>query len=75
MHDVLVLGLELFAANRLALAIVAALFVLARISHAVGMEGGEKSRWRMYGMMTTSVTTIVLMLWAIVRLIEACLCH
>ena len=66
----LALGLELAGANRLALAPVGAMFILARVSHGVGMEGGEKSRWRMYGMMGTTFTTLVLILWSLVRLIE-----
>ena len=69
----LVLGLELCGANRWVLAIVAGLFTLARISHAVGMEGGEKSRWRMYGMMNTSIATIALIILAIVCFVEQCL--
>ena len=35
------------------------------------MEGGEKSRWRMYGMMSTSFLSIALILWAIVCLDRA----
>ena len=66
----LVLGLELCGANRWGLAIAAALFTLARISHAVGMEGGEKSRWRMYGMMSTSFLTIALIIWASACLVQ-----
>lgn len=65
----LVLGLELSGANRIGLAIVAAIFIVARISHGVGMEGGNKSRWRMYGMMGTTFPTIVLLVWAVVLLI------
>jgi uncharacterized membrane protein YecN with MAPEG domain len=66
----LVFGLELCGANRIALAIAAALFVLARISHGVGMEGGEKARFRMYGMMSTSILTVALILWAVVAVLE-----
>ena len=65
----LVLGLEVSGANRIALAILAAIFIVARISHGVGMEGGNKSRWRMYGMMGTTFPTILLILWAVVQLI------
>lgn len=65
----LVLALEMSGANRLVLAIAAVWFTLARISHAVGMEGGEKSRWRMYGMMSTSILSIALIIWAIFCLI------
>lgn len=65
----MVLGLELSGADRIGLAIVAAIFILARISHGVGMEGGNKSRWRMYGMMGTTFPTILLIVWAVVQLI------
>ena len=66
----LLLGLELSGANRIALALIGAIFILARISHGVGMEGGDKSRWRMYGMMGTTFPTLVLILWALVRLTQ-----
>ena len=69
----LVLGLELSGANRIALAVFAALFILARISHGVGMEGGERSRWRMYGMMGSTFLSIALVIWAIGELIEMAL--
>ena len=65
----LVVGLELSGANRIALAIAAAIFIVARVSHGVGMEGGNKSRWRMYGMMGTTFPTILLIAWAVVQLI------
>jgi len=65
----LILGLELSGVNRIALAIVAALFILARISHGIGMEGGEKARFRVYGMTTTTCVTIALILWAVVCLL------
>jgi hypothetical protein len=67
----LVLGLELAHVNSIALAIAAALFVLARVSHGIGMEGGEKARWRMYGMMGTSLLTIVLIAWALFCLVRS----
>jgi uncharacterized protein len=67
----LVLGLELSGANRIALAIAAALFILARILHGVGMEGGEKARFRVYGMSTTTFVTIALIVWAIVCLVRS----
>jgi hypothetical protein len=31
------------------------------------MEGGTLQRWRMYGMTTTTIVTIALIIWAIVR--------
>jgi hypothetical protein len=66
----LVLGLELSGANRIALAIVGAIFILARISHGIGMEGGDKARWRMYGMMGTTFPTVVLIVWVLVQLVR-----
>ena len=69
----LVLGLELSGASRIGLAGLAAIFVLARISHGIGMEGGDKSRFRMYGMMGTTFPTLALILWAVIRLVELAL--
>ncbi|MBV8907399.1 MAG: MAPEG family protein [Sphingomonas sp.] len=66
----LVLGLELSGASRIGLAGLAAIFILARISHGIGMEGGDKSRWRMYGMMGTTFPTLALIFWALIRLVE-----
>jgi|SRR5205085_10095664 len=59
-------GIELSGGNRLALGIVAAAFVLARIAHAIGMDGPQLFRWRMVGMMTTVLAMVALSLWAIV---------
>jgi hypothetical protein len=70
---ILVAGLELSGANRLALALVAAIFILARISHALGMDGAELRRWRMVGMMTSTFVTLALIAWAIICAAELCL--
>jgi uncharacterized membrane protein YecN with MAPEG domain len=70
---ILLLGLELSGANRLALAIVAAIFMLARIAHGVGMDGGELQRWRKYGMISSALAGVALALWAIVCALEPCL--
>ena len=69
----LTLGLELSGANRIALTGAAVAFVLARISHGIGMEGGEKTRFRMYGMMTTSIATLALIAFAFTKLMELAL--
>ena len=66
-------GLELSGANSLALAVIAGIFIAARISHAVGMEGPAVWRWRMYGMMGSTLGTVGLALWAIVRAAQICL--
>ena len=59
-------GLDLSGANRLALAILAATFVLARIVHAFGMDGGELHVWRRIGMPLSALIGLVLAVWAIV---------
>jgi uncharacterized membrane protein YecN with MAPEG domain len=63
---ILVGGLELSGVNRMALLAVAAVFILARISHGVGMDGGDGPRWRMYGMMGSMLATLSLAVWALV---------
>ena len=59
-------GLELSGANRIGLAVVAAVFILARIAHPYGMDGGSLQRWRRVGIMGSSLATVVLTIWAIV---------
>ena len=68
---ILLAGLELSGANPVALGAVAALFVAARISHAIGMDGGTLGRWRMYGMMGSTLAIVALSLWALVSVAEA----
>ncbi len=69
----LLLALELSGANHLALAVVAAIFVLVRIAHAIGMESADQRRWRKIGAMGTGATTIALALWALFCAFEICL--
>jgi uncharacterized membrane protein YecN with MAPEG domain len=66
-------GLELSGANRLALAIVAALFMLARIAHGFGMDGGALQRWRRNGIMASTFLMVVLAVWALVSAYQFCL--
>ena len=66
-------GLDLSGANRLALAILAATFVLARIVHAFGMDGGELHVWRRIGMPLSALIGLVLAVWAIARAAELAL--
>ena len=66
-------GLELSGANRLALAIIAGIFILARIAHGFGMDGGPLQRWRAYGIMTSSFMSVVLAVWAIACVVGFCL--
>jgi len=70
---ILLAGLELSGANRLALAIVASIFVVARIAHGVGMDGVELHRWRRDGMIASSLATTALAVWALVCAVELCL--
>jgi uncharacterized membrane protein YecN with MAPEG domain len=57
-------GLELSGANRAGLAAIAVIFIVARILHPIGMDGSEKQRFRMFGMMGSSLATLALILWA-----------
>jgi uncharacterized membrane protein YecN with MAPEG domain len=63
-------GLELSGASRLALAAIAVVFVAARILHGLGMDGGNRQRLRMFGMMGSSLVTLTLTLWALICVIE-----
>ena len=62
----LVLALELSGANRIGLAAIATIFVLVCIAHPIGMESADQVRWRMVGAMGTGLTTLALILWALV---------
>lgn len=57
-------GLELSGANRAGLTAIAVIFIVARILHAIGMDGSEKQRFRMFGMIGSSLATLALVLWA-----------
>jgi hypothetical protein len=70
---ILLAGLELSGTNRAGLAALAVIFIVARILHAIGMDGGERQRFRMFGMMGSSLATLALVLWAIVCLTLAVL--
>ena len=58
-------GLEVSGANRLALGAIAAIFVLARVAHPIGMDGPHLVRWRMLGMMASMAALVALALWAV----------
>ena len=64
-------GLELSGVNRLALLAIAAVFMVARIAHGVGMDGGDGPRWRMYGMMGSTFATGALAIWALACSVES----
>jgi uncharacterized protein len=59
-------ALELSGGNRWALGGIATVFLATRIAHAFGMDGGGRQRWRMYGMMGTMITNLILVIWAVV---------
>ena len=69
----LLLGLELSGANRLGLAVIAGIFVVVRIAHPIGMESADKRRWRMTGAMGTGLTTLALVIWALICAVGFCL--
>jgi len=62
---ILIGALELSGANRIALAALAAIFVIARILHGLGMDSRERQRLRAYGMISSSLMTLTLVLWAL----------
>ena len=63
---ILLAAIELGGGNPLALWIVAAAFILARIAHGLGMDEGSPKLLRMLGMMTTTVVTVGLAAYAVV---------
>jgi len=66
-------GLEVSGANRVALGVIAAVFILARIAHPIGMDGPHLVRWRAMGMITSVLALIVVALWAVVCAAKLCL--
>jgi len=70
---ILLLGLEISGANRIALAAIGVVFVIARTLHGLGMDGGERQRLRMYGMMSSSLVTLILIVWALACAVGFCL--
>src|SRR5207302_3028580 len=55
---ILIGGLELSSASQPVLAGIAAIFILARIAHPIGMDAAENGRWRMVGMAGNMVATL-----------------
>jgi uncharacterized membrane protein YecN with MAPEG domain len=70
---ILIGALELSGSNRWALSGIAVVFVAARIAHALGMDGSERQRWRMYGMMGTMITNLALVILAVLCAAKLCL--
>jgi uncharacterized protein len=63
---ILFLGLELCGMiPDLWLAIIAALYILARISHAIGMDADMDSKLRMIGVLLTMLITLALVVMAL----------
>ena len=58
-------GLELSGAKWVVLALIAVVFILARIAHGIGMDRADLRRWRMFGMMGSTFATLALTFWAI----------
>lgn len=62
---ILTLSLELSGANRAGLSVIAAAFILARVAHAIGMDGGSLAIWRRIGILISSIAIVLLSMWAI----------
>ena len=62
---VLIAGLEISGASRTGLAAIAAIYILVRIAHAIGMEAAEQRRFRQIGAMGTGFVMLGLGFWAI----------
>jgi len=67
----LLAALELAGGDRALLAAAAAAFMLARISHGIGMDGGSVKYFRVAGMSTSTLATVALAGWALVIAVEA----
>jgi uncharacterized membrane protein YecN with MAPEG domain len=59
-------ALEMAGSRQIIIAILSAAFVLVRIAHAIGMDRAELRRWRMVGMIGSTLVTIALIGWALV---------
>jgi uncharacterized membrane protein YecN with MAPEG domain len=70
---ILIGALEISGASRLGLALIAAIYLLVRIAHAIGMEAAEKRRFREIGAMGTGVVMLGLSFWAIALVAMRCL--
>ena len=65
-------GLEISGANRVAVGLLAAIFILARIAHGIGMDSKELQRWRAVGMIGTALPNLAVAGWAIFCVVRAC---
>ena len=62
---ILLAALEIAGGDRTILVATATAFVIARIAHGIGMDGGSVARLRMLGMMTTTIAILLLAGYAI----------
>ena len=62
---ILIAGLEISGASRNGLGAIAAIYLIVRVSHAIGMEASENRRWREVGAMGTGFVMLALGFWAI----------
>jgi uncharacterized membrane protein YecN with MAPEG domain len=62
---ILLAALELAGARQGVLVSSAVLFILSRIAHAYGMDGGSLASGRTYGMIGSTIAVLLLCLWAI----------
>lgn len=62
---VLVAALELALGGSTALALVAGVYMIGRVAHGLGMDGGAFAKGRMVGTMITLLTQLGLSIWAI----------
>ncbi len=63
---VMIAALEFAHPGSTALAAVAGVFMLGRVAHGLGMEGGSFGIGRMIGTMITLLTLLGLAIWAII---------
>lgn len=63
-------AIEVSGLNKQVLAAFAFVFILARIAHAVGMDGGAAASWRKYGIIAQTVAIVGI---AILALLDAAL--
>jgi uncharacterized protein len=64
-------AVELSEGKSVALLALALVFLLARVAHGIGMDGGSLVRFRMFGMMATTLSMIALAVWAMVLAVPA----
>jgi uncharacterized membrane protein YecN with MAPEG domain len=62
---VLIAALELAMGGTTVLAAVAAIYMIARVAHGLGMDGGSFAKGRLVGTLVTLLTQLGLAIWAI----------